>query len=168
MAHGALHPSPHVPVQRGLLRHHVGQREDLLLGLLVRHVAAGRHVAAVVAGAAIVLQLRLVGWRQAVLGVELSLARRAAGGVEAGGGGVLGRPDWAAGDAGGEHRIGVVAQQGGALGQPGIDQDGRLAAGEELRADGRLGEGQGRSCEQRDDEDEWTDAAGCIRLSEQL
>ena len=117
---------PDAPVQRGGLRDHVAEGEALLLGALVRHVAGGRHVAAVVAGAAVVVELRLVGPRQSDIGVECALARDAACGGKACGGQPLGRPDRAVRDAGGERGVAVVAQQGRALRQPGVGEGRRM------------------------------------------
>ena len=57
----------------GILRQRVGKQEAVLLGLPVGHGAAGRHVAMVEAGAAVILQLRLIVHRQPALGVELAL-----------------------------------------------------------------------------------------------
>ena len=78
-----------------------------MLRRLVRHVSGRRHVAAVVAGSAIILGLRLVGGRP-VIGVELALAWDAPRQPDRGAGRVLGGPQGAMGDTGGEHGVGVV------------------------------------------------------------
>ena len=98
-----------------------------------------------------------VAWRQPLLCVELALSGRLKPCAQVHRGRALGGPERAAGNAGREHGIRIVAQQSGALPQLGIEQRRRLTAGKRTRR--RLGEGWG--CVRRRDEEEATgEAAG--------
>jgi hypothetical protein len=81
----------------------------------------------------VILELRLVRFWQAILGMKHTLAWRLASGCEGINAWMFGGPDGTVSNPRGYDGIGVIAEEGGPLAKPGIEENRGSPARKELR-----------------------------------
>jgi len=116
------------------LRHHIGQRKRLGLGLAGGKVGVRRHVAPVVARALVVAEFGPLAFRQGIFGMKGILARQLAGIFHVFARQVFGRIQRRAGHARMQHSKGLEAEFLGARPELGVGDNRRLAGGKVLGA----------------------------------